>query len=317
MLDSLRNVAIINTEDIARVFVSCLEGKEISLLDRIVIYEPECGVQSDSGSCLIHPIFFELLRRTYQNFESSLLPNDFASTFARVCSTSAKEHPDLVLFGNPYFLFHGTHRTEEAFLSSVRTNASILHESYRMRIALGRELVSKYRGLESEQIVQSHPFVLLADLPNADDYTGGIRYFMIGRDWSPTDVVSSIGIFPQPSGRKVYVLPVQGGSFTPNKEQRKKDSCAAQNKLKPDKKRIRFWNSFKQERGEDPRAYILRELCKKLHEQGYGEILVVKPECHPMTLEGHNGFFGTYGLVIQEAGISQDRGFYYAAELPL
>ena len=317
MRSSLRNVAIINTENIARLFVSFLEGKEISLLDRIIVCEQKGGIQTDSGSCLIHPIFFELLRKKYQIFGSSLRPNDFASRFASVCSTSAEGHPELVLFGNPYFLFHGIHRTENTFLSSVRTNASIMHESYRTRIALGRELMKQYRGLEFEQIVQSHPFVLLADLPNADDYTGGIRYFMIGRDWSPTAVVSGIGIFPQHSSRKVYVLPVQGGSFTPNKEQKKKDSCAAQKKLKPDKNRIRFWNSFKKEKGEDPRAYILRELCKKLHEQGYGEIFVVKPECHPMTLEGHNGFFGTYGKVIQEAGILQDRGFYYAAELPL
>jgi hypothetical protein len=295
--EALKNKHAFETVD------SVVYGKETSYFD----FYQFAGIRFGGNTGLV----MQLLKRAYDGLAVKPDVKEFSQSMTSAMQYFAKlfkeEDRDAHLC-YPHFLLHGINKPSlEEAVDKFRNNARIIHET----IDVSRELIKKtnhsfMKKWESgeREICENYCNMLYNGL--GDDYFG-ISYCILHSKQitigSGCGYVAKTSFLLDQTNKDLYVILIQGGRF--GKEG--KESGAEE--------RRRRWNEIQKVTGKDPRTLVLMKIKELGKELGMKRIRVIKPEHHPMFIEGHKGFTGKYELVIRNAGINIENECYLEEKL--
>ncbi|MBW2485042.1 MAG: hypothetical protein JRF05_06760 [Deltaproteobacteria bacterium] len=238
-----------------------------------------------------------LIERAYRSLREETNTGTFARAVAKALQTYADPiiDGDYACFPYPYFLFHGLDKpTTEEVVRKLEENGRIMHET----LACRARFMAKHGGpvyLEQET-------KMLMEEGAVEDTSGICCYLTKASEEYPhgTDrsYIAKVSFFLDTHNKEIIVITIQGQRIQRGNKERSRDFARLAHNL-----------------GIDPRAYILKYICKVGRQEAYQKTRVIKPHVHPMFLDSHEGFMARYAPVIREAGITEECCCYLEGSL--
>jgi hypothetical protein len=238
-----------------------------------------------------------LIERAYRSLREQTETRMFARAVAKALQTYA--YPiidgDYACFPYPYFLLHGLEKpTTEEVVRKMEENGRIIHET----LACRARFMAKHGGpvyLEQET-------KMLMEEGAAEDTSGICCYLTKASEVQPNGTdrsyIAKVSFFLDTHNKEIIVITIQGQRIQEGNKERSRDFARLAHNLQM-----------------DPRAYILKNICKIGRQETYHKIKVIKPRAHPMFLDSHEGFMARYEPVIKEAGITEECSCYLEGRL--
>jgi len=233
-----------------------------------------------------------LIERAYRN----LLEQTDARTFARAVVKALQTYAepiadgDYACFPYPYFLLHGLEKpTTTEVVRQLEENGRIIHETLSGRAGF----MEKYGG----PIYLEQETKLLMEEGAAEDTSGICCYLTRASEEHPhgtdSSYIAKVSFFLDMQNSEIIVITIQGQRVRPGNQERSRDFARLAHKLQM-----------------DPRAYVLKNICRIGRREAFRRIKVIRPECHPMFFDRHEGFMARYEPVILQAGIDTEYNCY-------
>lgn len=261
--------------------------------------ESSCAVKVLHGLCFDEHIdlVMLLLDHAYKGLHDCTSIKKYSKAMAKAMQTFAEpmEDDNYSCYPYPYFLLHGIKKdTLAETVSQFENNGRIIHET----LAERDEFISTYKG--PTHLI--HGVKMLMEEGATEDSFGICCYITKEDEEHPhgTDCsyIAKVSFFLDTSNKDIYVITMQG--------QRVKVA---------DKGRSRAYASLTSEMEMDPRAFVLCKVSEIVKYENYHRIRVIRPDCHPMTIDGHVGFMARYEPIIKQAGIREENGCYMECAL--
>jgi hypothetical protein len=238
-----------------------------------------------------------LIERAYR----SLREQTEAGTFARAVAEALQTYADPIIDGDyacfpyPYFLLHGLEKpTTKEIVRKLEENGRIIHET----LACRARFMAKHGG----PVYLEQDTKMLMEEGAAEDTSGICCYLTKASEEHPhgTDrsYIAKVSFFLDTHNKEIIVITIQGQRIQEGNKERSRDFARLAHNLQM-----------------DPRAYILKNICKIGRQEAYHKIRVIKPHAHPMFLDNHEGFMARYEPVIREAGITVEYSCYLEGSL--
>ncbi|MBW2974571.1 hypothetical protein KY366_02540 [Candidatus Woesearchaeota archaeon] len=233
-----------------------------------------------------------LLERAYRGLLDGSCISDYAKAVAEAMKNFAEPFPDEQSTRcYPHFLLHGIALpTMEEVICKIYSNSRIIHETLKTREGI--------KNKHGTQLLDGDLQLTMKD-GLVDDYFG-IAYLLAKRDAallsSTWNYIAKTSFFVDKTKSEIYVMTIQGCKF-----------CD----ISGEDEYQRIVDILEM----GPRLFVLTKLKDFVEEQGFRKIKVIKPEEHPMFIEGHRGFFGNYEPLIRKAGITSGNGCYLESRL--
>jgi len=256
--------------------------------------EPAQTVKVIRGLCFSDHIglVMILVARAFRNLQERTEAGTFARAVAGALQTYADPiaDGDYACFPYPYFLLHGLEKpTTSEVVRQLEENGRIIHETLACRAGF----MKKYGG----PIYLEENTKLLMEEGATEDTSGICCYLAKASEENPhgTDCsyIAKVCFFLDTHNREIIVITIQGQRVQRDNHERSRDFARLTHKLLM-----------------DPRAYILKNICKIGMQETFRKIKVIRPHCHPMFLDSHEGFMARYEPVIIDAGIDTECGCY-------
>ncbi len=238
-----------------------------------------------------------LLRHAYRGLCDSTTPRQYSRAISGAMQTFAEPIAigGRASFPDPSFLLHGISKKNlAAAVRRFECNGRIIHET----MALADAFLREYSG----PLHLEHDLKMFVEEGVAEDCFGLCCYITREKEEYPhgTDksYIAKVSFFLDALNREMYVITIQG-----------------QRVYSADKNRSRYFARLAAVLGMDPRTFVLKKVCELGRAQGYRKIRVIRPEHHPMFIDGHSGFTAQYEPVIRQAGITETCGCYLQRDL--
>ena len=250
-------------------------------------------------------LVMKLLARAYHTLNDGTSLRVFSQETAEAMQNFARPFPekeDIMCY--PHFLMHGIAKpTLEAVVRKINENSRIIHATLKVRDGITK----RYSHATVSNDLQ------LGMVNGVTDDFFGISYLLAkGSETWPHGIsgyIAKASFFLDTELRDIYVLTLQGSRF---KAIGHGESLSkAERELKGQKEYSRIGNILKM----NPRTFILTKVMDFGRENEFKRIRVVKPEEHPMYIEKHPGFLGSYEPVIRKAGVTTENECYLEARL--
>lgn len=234
----------------------------------------------------------QLIERAYNRLTDGSYIQDYAKAVAKAMQRFARPFPkDEVTMCYPHFLLHGIAQpTLEEVADKINTSGRIIHET----LSAGDKLREDYG------VVKFNGNLRLSMSGGCVDDYFGIAYLLAKQDAvllsSAASYIAKVSFFVDTTNKEIYVITVKGSKFKDTNQEKEHDRIASG-------------------LGMGTRRFLLEKLKQFGKKKGFKKIKVVKPQEHPMFIEGHKGFLGTYEPVIRKAGITEDNGCYLESRL--
>ncbi|MBI5391296.1 hypothetical protein HZB02_07460 [Candidatus Woesearchaeota archaeon] len=275
------------------------EGVEhtLNLLDLESLWAERKGIRFGYNTELM----LRLLSRAYAALEEPVDSHTFAENVAESVEHFAAPFSTQDNLCYPHFLFHGIAQpTLEGITARIEKNSRIIHEMGETN----RETMDRYGTAMIQEDLQ-----LTMNTGLTDDYFGIALLLLTKRGESSissaTGYIAKCGFFTDAKEKEMYVMTIQArrfGEIDPHRKENQRDGQ-------------REYNRISIALGMGPRTFVLMELMKYAREKGFQRIKVITPEEHPMSIEGHKGFQGSYRPIILKAGITEENGCYLEKNL--
>jgi hypothetical protein len=238
-----------------------------------------------------------LIDRAYRGLHDQSDIKSFARAIAKALQTYAEplEDGDDGCFPYPYFLLHGLRKmTTEKVVRKLEENSRIIHET----LAIRAQFMKKFNG----PVYLEQDLMMLMEEGATEDTSGICCYLANASEQHPhgTDCsyISKASFFLDTSNREIIIITIQGQRIQQDNKARSRDFARLSHKLQM-----------------DPRAFVLKNICKIGRAEAYQKIRVIKPLKHPMFLDNHSGFKARYEPIIRQAGINTENGCYLESDL--
>ena len=238
-----------------------------------------------------------LIDRAYQGLRDQSSPKAFSLAIAKALQAYAEplEDGDYACFPYPYFLLHGLGKTTtDEVVLKLKKNSRIIHET----LAIRAQFMKKFNG----PVYLEQDLMMLMEEGATEDTSGICCYLANASEQHPhgTDCsyIAKASFFLDTSNKEIIIITIQGQRIQQGNKERSKDFARLGHKLQM-----------------DPRAFILKNICKIGRKEAYQKIRVIKPLKHPMFLDNHSGFKARYEPIIRQAGINTENGCYLESNL--
>ncbi len=247
-------------------------------------------------------LVMQLLARSYSSLPKETDQSYFSQEVAKAVQHFAHPFPNQDNLCYPHFLFHGLVKPSlEDVVDKLRNNSRIIHETLKEK----EKIITRHK---TEKVTENLQLLMSNGL--TDDYFG-IAYLLVKQDSplvsSASGYVAKASFFIDRTENEIYVITLQGRRYESLGDHSKKEERVKEGE--------REYSKIGNILGMSPRRFILTKLMEYGRENGFTRIKVIGPEEHPMAIENHNGFFGSYEAVVRKAGINKEVECYLKAEL--
>ena len=203
-----------------------------------------------------------LIERAYRGLREETDTGTFARAVAKALQTYAEPiaDGDYACFPYPHFLLHGLEKpTTDAVVLQLEKNGRIIHETLACR--------ARFMGKHGGPIYFEQETKMLMEEGAAEDTSGICCYLTKASEEHPhgTDrsYIAKVSFFLDTHNKEIIVITIQGQRIQEDNKERSRDFARLAYNL-----------------GIDPRAYILKYICKIGRQEAYQKISVIKPQAY-------------------------------------
>lgn len=258
--------------------------------------------QNGITMCYGHPEGINAITRAYSSLEENIDVKLFAESIAHAINrfaTGFSTGQDVLCY--PHFLLHGIAKsTLFEIIEQIEANSRIVHE-----MILVRESLIKRFG-DIKKLDDNFCFILSNG--QTDDFDGlSFQLFHIDQTLSSLSLLAKAGFFIDVTNNEAIIVNVQGRK---NSKEGSKDSIKQNSRL--GREYARFASHHE---GQEPRVFVLNQLCIFLADIGVKTVRVIRPEEHLMHISEHSGFRTNYDQILEDAGFDIENKIYRVKSL--